>query len=292
MIQRVESSASLPAQYKQQKSKFDLVVSKLKDAREIVSAPIANEMIVACYCRKLGDYDVDNKEDYNRIIDVVSNWRYMVGAMKDIPAIQLRLEAEYLFKTWPNVTVEDIKICIDLMTQGILDLKLEYVNFSALFMGRVLNAYFEYKSTVITKVNELMSFQLESPPQRTPEQKVEDMKELIKICHGHFLEGFKETVFNGIVYDFLRLTGRLVITKELAEKAKGFSNASYSTLRDNTNRSIGELLKPNDQHKENKKKVVRQFGINYCLKDYFKKHTLEETLASVVKENFVTNTEK
>lgn len=287
-----KSSVSLPVLYTKRKNEFDIVVKKLKDAREIISDTVVNQMIVACFSRKLADYNIDDKKDYNKVIDIVSTWRYNVGAMKDVPAIQLRLEADYLFKTWPNTTIEDVRVCIELMTQDVLDLKLEYVNFSALFMGRVLTAYYNYKSTVIGKVHDLIDQQLPASEERTLAQRAEDIKGLVKLCHDHYLEKFKETIFNGVVYDFLRNTRRLVITKELAEKAKAESSVLYSKMRDNNNRSIAQLLRPTQASKDDKKKALRQFGVIYCLKDYFGKIKIDELLASITEKDIEIITEK
>lgn len=282
-----QSLVNLPAQYSKRKNEFDTAIASLQKAREIQSPAIAEKMVIACYSRKYEAYDIANRKDYNEVLELLSRWRVSVGQIKDIPAAQLKMETEFLIQNYPELTTTDVQVMIELLTRGLLDLKLDYVNFSALFMGRVINAYFNYKAGVISLVNEKVDRILPQQEDRTTVQRVEDMKGLISECHKHYKEGFKENFFNGTVYEFLRLTKRIVITKELSEKAHAHATFAYSSRRDNKNRSIAELSKPTDEMVDIKKSAIRQLCIDFHLKHFFDNNKLPDALKMVLAENFV-----
>jgi hypothetical protein len=284
-IQNQETAlATLPEQLKQQRDYHLSLAVKTDNPKEIT------KLIDATYGRKLASIELQDEQDFNKVINLVSYWRTLIGAIKDTHPAQLRVESAYLVENYPTLTFQDINLAMDCLIQQKLDLRLPFViTFSTLFMGQVLDAYRRYKAQEINKIGEQVT-----PPtieyKLSPAQKVAEMKDMIRMCHDHVKDGCNERFFNRMVYEFLRKTGKLILNDQVIldgkkyceEKMKHFRHKGGATLRE----IVNGIRKSDQDAKKDRENAIRQHKIDYCLIYFFSTHNLDEVLDSVSEQHY------
>ena len=60
------------------------------------------------------------KEDYTRLIQVVTKWRIMLGLSKDISEEELKINVQFIKNSYGKLTAKEIELAIDLSLQGYL----------------------------------------------------------------------------------------------------------------------------------------------------------------------------
>lgn len=295
-LQKVNSENSLIVSGKQ-KDKYLQLATQAIDKR---SLPIANRIIEAAFTStvirygeekdvvksvmKLGDLDMSKDEDYEFAIDMVANWRMLLAATKDTDPQLIRTEAIYLVDTHPDITIAELKNAIRLLTEHKLGINLPFViNFSCLFMSQVLAAYLQIKETVIVEVIKAEDRQLPQEIEVSLEERTESIKYMIVECKKHVEEGCQQVIFVNDVYNFLRKTKRLVFNDKMVEEAKAYANKQYAVWVSNQPLNLSRV---NQDVKKEKELMLRQFGINYCLIDFYKNNDLQKVYSSVTVEDY------
>lgn len=247
-----------------------------------------SELINAVYGTKLREFDVANKSHLNKIIDIVSYWRTLMGCIKDVSPEQLQVEARFLISEYPTTTIEDVRHAMNYCIKQKLEINLPYViNFSTLFMGQVLNAYTNYKREQINKIGEQVTEPPLLPYHPTPAQKAENMQDIIRQCAQHVSDGCKERFFFKMVYDFLRRTNRLVITDDLAKKGKEYCEKRIARFVPITSGTLKALMPgANVDAKKQKELAIKQYKIDFCLIWFFENNDLEKVIKSITAKDY------
>lgn len=248
------------------------------------------QLIEASYAPKLKTIDPANQEQMGSVIDLVSYWRTLVGCIKDVSPVQLRVEAEYLVKSWPEFTMQDMRIAMNLLVTQKLEMNMPYViNFSSLFMGQVISAYESYKRKEINKIGEQVTEPVLLPNDPTPAEKAEIMKEMITDCYQHVKDGCFETFYFRTVYDFLRKTNRLKITDQVAKDGKEYCEKkmkSFAATKATKIINASSVMYRNSDPKKEREDAIRKFKIEYCLVWYFENNKLESILQSITENDY------
>jgi hypothetical protein len=58
------------------------------------------------------------KEDYTRLIQVVTKWRIMLGLSKDMSEEELKINVQFIKNSYGKLTAKEIELAIDLSLQG------------------------------------------------------------------------------------------------------------------------------------------------------------------------------
>jgi hypothetical protein len=271
-----------------QKEHYQIALNKLAYHGELKNAREADLMLAACFDTKLSTLSMEGREG-EKMLELVSYWRLRLGCSKDVSPLELKIEAEYLLESWGHLSVVDIKNAIMLLTENKLDLTIPYViHFSTLSMGQVLAAYEKYKAPIIDKVVETADdIKLREVTEPTIEEQIEAKRQIITLCHQHMKEGFVETFFNRMVYDFLRRTKRLVFNDAVIAEAKAYAAKKYTAWVASEEVNLKKMGKQGGVKvgKEEKEKMNRQFGVDYCLIWYFENNKLEDVLASITEKD-------
>jgi hypothetical protein len=284
-IVKQPSQLSLIPSGQQKNSIADLikVVHKSDDPQ------LAGQLIRSFGGRKLKDLDMGNEQDKGTVISTIGYIRSFVGCIKDVDTPQIHMEADFLHTNYGELTFEgpdnDLINALTLLSTGKLDMKLSYIlNFSCLFLGQILDSYLRRKRTEINKLGAETYGLAEEAPPVSLEDRLLSMKDNIRKCHQHFMDGFNERFFNVLVYDFLRKTKRLIFNDALIEEAKQYAQKKYTTLasplRVQTVKSVV------DGSKKEKDRMIRQFCIDFSLSKYFESLDLEEMLDGITLEEY------
>lgn len=260
----------------------------------VLGEPQLDQAIVkSCYCRRLGTLGrVDMKSDkIDAVVEHISYWRMITGCMKDLDekGIQIRSEAVYLINEFPDLTFEgennDLANICEMLVQGRLEIKLDFVQFSPLFMGRCIAAYLKLKQNQITKMtNELLT---KNPAEETVpiEEKLASFQETLRIVAKQSkddkYDGFQR-IFNQYVYDFLRKTKRMVFDDQITSAARKYADGKYQDYFSKQH----ALIKDKAVVRKEKEKILRQFGIHFCLKNYFSNNDVEKLVAEISADDY------
>ncbi len=251
----------------------------------------------ACFDTKLKDLrlDVQNNEQgdpsFADLVQKVGGWRYMVGAMKDsmgkvIGEKQLAVEAGILLKNYPNFTLMELDNAINLLIAQKLNVKVDFINFSPLFMGQILSAYEKYKQMRLSLIPEYQAEQDETK-KTTISERMQSMKEMITEIAIHVKSGGVGHFFSGIVYDFLRATKRLRIDTDLLKNSKEYANKQYGFFVKKGDKTILETANLPPEAKKEKIASLRRFQIDFLLKDFFEKNNVDKVIESMSEKEWV-----
>jgi hypothetical protein len=288
-------------QLAQQKDKYLIAAKQVIDDR---SLPIANRIIEAAFEKtlvpigdrnlpersskvitRLGELDMSNDDDFNFMVDLVAGWRLLLGATKETDPTVFKFEATYLVETYPLLPIAELKCAIKFLNEQLLfKLNPNYeINFSCAFMSKAISEYLSLKGKVVSEVNDVLDRQVLPAPEPSIEEQLEGLKYMIRECDAFLKNQDKGVFVFGDVYNFLRKTKRLVFNDKMIEDARKYGDKKYalwlSTQPLSLNRVSSEVKKEKDQ-------MVREFGIYYCLMEYFNSIDLEKELAKITPEEY------
>lgn len=245
---------------------------------------LSRQLVNSCFGLKLAQFGVVSLDSTHikDVINIINRWRLNVGATRDVTDLQIRTEAVHLINTFPELTYQglnnDIDTMIDLLVKGRLDVKLDYINFSPLFIGRVVSAYKAFKTAEITKMRDAVLTKNPDTPPTPVETRLEGMKWMIETQAEAARSGHADTGFSRDVYDFLRKTKRMQFTDAMIQEAKHYSDKKYPEW---LNRQPREEAARLTAQKALRDQRLRQFGIEYCLVEFFKATDLPGLLAGI-----------
>lgn len=200
-------------------------------AKKVSNADVADKIILTRFEKPLSEIQLANDphiEGERDMIDIVTQWRIMVGQSKDQTPTQLEVEARFMKNNYGNLTIADLDLAMELFLNNRLDIDLPTsVFFSPLFISHIMNAYKRYKEVTISHVNKIADPQLLMLEYSQEGDRLEGLKDCIQQCAMHAQGGFAERFFNGMVYDFLTRTRRLIVDPNTAEQAREYASKKY-----------------------------------------------------------------
>lgn len=220
-----------------------------------------------------------------KLVDVLANWRWMAGINPNSQdenevARELAIIAKFIINQYESLTIDEIKLCIDLSLTDKLNVDVRTFNvFSPMYVSRILNAYLDYKRKIFNEVYErkekkLNELKLNEQP--SAEFKRNGLIELIEYVYAEYKEkGIVNDVFNSVYYFLLR-TKRLPLDKSLIDEAM-----EYGKLK-----SIQEInnvygLQVQSRNNINKEAIQKRYARNYCVEKFFNNIDIDALILSI-----------
>jgi hypothetical protein len=221
----------------------------------------------------------------SKLVDVLANWRWMAGINpnnqdENEVARELALIAKFIINQYESLTIDEIKLCIDLSLTDKLNVDVRTFNvFSPMYVSRILNAYLDYKRKIYNEVYErkekkLNELKLNEQP--SAEFKRNGLIELIQYVYAEYKEkGTVNDVFNS-VYNFLRRTKRLTHDKAMIDEAM-----EYGKLKsiEEVNNVYG--LRVQGRNNINKEAIQKRYARNYCVEKFFNTIDINALILSI-----------
>jgi len=241
------------------------VVAKNDDERKLVRAlldkPLAN---------------FEGKEDFAKLIAVVTKWRIMIGLSKEMSAEELKLNVAFIKENYPKFTLKDIDLAMNWSLQGRLDVNAEpYGQFSPLYISKILNAYGTKSSETI---NELRKRQLQQERETntqenlSPEEKLKQRKKWI-IYYAEKVRTTDNYIgdYDNTIWTFLT-RNNLLNPNDLSLK-EASKYADMEIAKDNSERSTKVLFKAMNVTEQGLdiQKRREMYGRYYVMRSFFRK---------------------
>lgn len=217
------------------------------------------------------------KEDYSRLIQIVTKWRIMIGLSKEMSEEELKINVQFIKNSYSALTLKEIDLAMNLSLQGKLEIDVEpYGNFSPLYISRILNAYIKKCEE---KINELlirkrqaeMEFKSNYLEHKTYEEQVESVKKCILFYAESVRKNDKYMGdFNHTVWNFLNNQNLIDPTDEILMEAKQF--ADLEVKRDDEINGMQKFLKTmrNANFDRNLKKQKEMYGRFFVMRNFFR----------------------
>lgn len=231
---------------------------------------------------------LDGSESMPRLIDILAKWRWMSGVSsnhqseEDI-AKELVLIADFIFRNYPKLSIEEISLSIDLSLTNTFDVDVNaYNSFSPMYVSRILNAYIDYKKGLYNTISAKKDLEdsrkyLEKKP--TPLEKMESMIDLIKYFYEEYKSiGEVKDHFNAI-YHFLKRTSRISLSKEIIDQALAYGKEMSAN-------HVATHWDMFDRNKPDGEEIVKRFARNYCVQKIFDTIDIEDYVSKIKVHEF------
>lgn len=235
--------------------------------------------------------DFDNNEIGN-LIDVLGKWRFYLGVSKDATAEEFMVLTDYIKKNHANLTLDEIHLMIDLSLKSRLNVEVRlFGNFSPLYVSQIINAYHEYKASLLEDVNRKVhdnEIKLLSQKTFTPQDDMNITTEIIIDEYNHFKEHGVVKDYMNIVYDFMLKSKRMIISKADIHDAMNYGNIMANTemMQGATLHEIMQNYREKDKKLDKKDYLSKRYARNYCLQKYFDNVNLNDLISSIKIDEF------
>lgn len=251
---------------------------------DYVRNPQEAEVLKAANGRQLIDMDAEMS---GILVDLIAQWRYYVG-ITDTKPEELIFMVRYLKDYYPKMSVEEIKLAMDMSLKGLLNVESRpFNNFSPLYVSNILNAYLDYKKPLMVNISERYETQYieQQSIKMTKAEECQVMKQIILDDYNRYKETGEVQDFLSLIYTFLKKTKRLVIDKEMVDNALKYADSMYIRMQtaERTEQIMGMFSKMFERDEESAKK---KFSRNYCVQILFSKISIDELIYSITEDEF------
>ena len=244
--------------------------------------------LVSAFAGKKRISELSGKESL-AIVDVVGLWMANLGVINSITDTEIGIIANFIRDNYNFLTIQEIKLAMNLSMTAKLNCDSELYNksFSAKYVGKILNAYIEYRNSELSDFRNRVEVERQKmadvPP--SPKEKMDIAIDFLKNCYKAFSEDNTDTDGFHIVYEFLKKTKRLRGGKEKVDAAlkygekaaKEFMNTQYKD-------GMGNIVKGYNQ--VDKDHLKTRFAKSYIVADFFKNNKFEDFIASITIKEF------
>jgi len=204
---------------------------------------------------------------------------------EDDVAKELVLIAKFITTNYSNISIDEIRLCIDLSLTDKLDVDVRTFNiFSPMYVSRILNAYIQYRRHILQPVSErkqLSDAKKEFEKMPSPEEKLDSMKELISYFYEEYKNKGIVNDYFSTIYLFLRRNKLIVIPKEIIDEAlvygKNMATKHINDFFDNV--AVNERPTPEI--------LQKRYSRNYCVQKHFDTNSLETILSKLSINHFI-----
>lgn len=201
---------------------------------EVADTPEQIKLANAVNEAKLSQMSVDEMKE--PLSSLIALWNLTIGKREELLPQIIVLIGKYIIEYYPQITLSEIKLAIDLSVMGKLNVGAEcYDNFSPMYVSKILNSYLEYKGQLVNELNKKKAKLEQNEYKPIPQSELDLlMIENIKKC---FSDWQKDRQFNDwgyIVYQKFADAG--VDFEPYKEQAK--AQASIEAKKHNQVRSI------------------------------------------------------
>lgn len=214
--------------------------------------------------------EISTNDELAPLIDVIGKWRFYLGIKEEPSKQEMIINTNFVRENFGALRIGDIHEAINLSVAGKLDCDNEaYNNFSPLYIGRILNAYNEYRNQIIGQVKRQISIQ---ESKKASELSQDEKNQLWKtsflsawniVKSGGFFEDYGHSW-----YDYIKKNKLVTNSKELTENALEYAKKrileekpNAKSLRD----FVNEVYTPRVDENEMKNRYARFFVVNFWL---------------------------
>ena len=225
---------------------------------------------------------IQKLQELTPLINVVAKWRMYVGLPKTDVSEELSLVADFLYKEYGYLTVNEIELAYTLSVTNRLREAEFFGYFSPLYVGKVLDAYLYYRkitmADTIRRRDRAMQEAKELANKPTQEQQAKQMKELFKEMYDRYKSQGEIYDPFSITYNFLRRAKLYTPTKEEIEEAVKWGKEKVQEIK----REKYAFVKYNLNQEEEEKRWSR----TWCVQKYFENVDISVLLNNIKPEFF------
>lgn len=256
---------------------------RLKDYLiEVVSTENEARFVTAISKAKIGELSTTDTKD--RLIDILAKWRWMSGVNttnqdENEIAHEMALICKFIINNYPQITLDEISLCIDLSLTNKLDCDVRTFNvFSPMYVSRILNAYIDYKNSTyndLMRKKHHLEEKINKEKEPTDKEKMDGTIELIEYFYGKFQENEEIDDYFGVLYSYFRKKNIINPNKEMIEKAMTYGLEKSKNYVSNYFDDFIKGKKVKDEY------FQKRFARNYCVQKLFETKSLNELISEV-----------
>jgi hypothetical protein len=179
-----------------------------------------------------------------RLIEVVGKWGYYLGLIQKLSADDILLLCKFIKNTFPELTVEELELAINLKMKGLFENATYYGQLTPLYISEVLNSYKIYKEENLKEVFQRRDTQeLPESPKLTPEDNYKILVDAILYEWEKYQKNGEVDDLFSIIYSFAIRTGRIDLSTEKSEDAERYATQKLTKDVLNEAETIGDLMK-------------------------------------------------
>jgi hypothetical protein len=214
-------------------------------------------------------------KDTNEILEIISRWKIYTGGGKEtMQPIELALIRDFILDNYGHLTLDELELAYLLaMTEKLSDCEY-FGNFSALYVGKVLNAYLYYRK-----------MQLADPIRKRDkaillekEKKKPSPEEEAKLTQEIFLGFYSENKEKGEINDVFNLCWKFV-RNQIKAGNNDFLHKWTNPQKEQYNEAMNYASKKLSEKENNiknyfkiipdKDEQIKKIARNYCIQRYF-----------------------
>jgi hypothetical protein len=214
--------------------------------------------------------EISTNDELAPLIDVIGKWRFYLGIKEEPSKQEMIINTNFVRENFGALRIGDIHEAINLSVAGKLDCDNEaYNNFSPLYIGRILNAYNEYRNQIIGQVKRQISIKESNKASELSQD------EKNKLWRASFLSAWNIVKSGGFFedyghswYDYIKKNKLVINSKELTENALEYAKKRISEEKPNAKSLrdfVNEVYTPRVDENEMKNRYARFFVVNFWL---------------------------
>jgi hypothetical protein len=216
--------------------------------------------------------EISTNDELAPLIDVIGKWRFYLGIKEEPSKQEMIINTNFVRENFGALRIGDIHEAINLSVAGKLDCDNEaYNNFSPLYIGRILNAYNEYRNQIIGQVKRQISIQESKKASELTQDEKNELWRTSFISAWNIVKsgGFFED-YGHSWYDYIKKNKLVTNSKELTENALEYAKKRVSEEKPNAKSLrdfVNEVHTPRVNEVEMKNRYARFYIVNYWLQN-------------------------
>lgn len=242
-------------------------------------------LVVATYDeKKIGAY---NKEDMEKLVELVGKWRFMIGATAEAKDVELIVACQFIYDHYGHLTIADVNQAMVLAVKDTFDIKMSLKTISTAYIAKCLNGWEEIKRKAVNEIaaaKEKHELSAMSRVEVSPEKKAAMHKDYVAEIYTKFKATGNLYDFGDTIYDWLRKKAKVLAPKkEVVDAALSYANDRMIQLRQSESEEFKKMSLGYGLNEEDKRK---KFAREYILKEYFKANDLSTIIGLIKPEHF------
>jgi hypothetical protein len=215
------------------------------------------------------------------LIDSIAKWRIYVGLPKDDATFDLVLISNYVYNSFPFLTISEFELAWMLSINNKLEDCTFFGTFSPLYIGKVLNSYLQYRKMVMAdtiKRKEAAEFEEKYKINKpSAKEQCDTIRSIIKSQYDNYKKS-KEIIdpFN-LIYNFLRKHKILKVTQQDIDIAMLYGNNKYDKL---------ENIMVNNIFNISKEEKIKNIARCYLVQKFFENIEIDSFISTIKEEMF------
>lgn len=248
------------------------------------------DIYIAQYEKKITHFQSNN--EVNELLKVVTTWRLHLGIREDATKEENVLNVNFIRENYRQYTLKDIELAYKYAMVGKLNVDAEaYGKFSPMYISKILNAYGQYCSEIMTEIlKRKRQMERQSPPpvELTYEEKVENRKKSIVWYYHQTRNSYKYIGdYGGVIWAFLTRNNILNLNNIDFDRAKEEAKAMRINHSMNVFSKVLEKMTSEDRQKEYDK-LDEMYGKFFVMQQLFNTiPNIEDWLSNFTNEQII-----